>query len=411
MRLLIVGINFHPELTGIGKYTGEMAAYLAETGHEVRVVTAPPYYPWWQVQPPYHWMQYRRETWRGVEVYRSPLWVPRRVSGVKRLVHLASFALFSAPLLLWQIRWKPDVVLAVAPALSAAPLALLTARLSGAKAWLHIQDFEVDAALGLGILPSQGAVLHLLLALERRLLRAFDVVSTISRRMCNRLWEKGVAERKIMFFPNWVDTNAIFPLGAGGGNLYRQMLGLKPEDIVILYAGNMGQKQGLEVLIEAAQRLRDAPGLHFVLCGDGAVRSSLEASARGMPNVHFLPLQPVEHLNLLLNMADIHVLPQRADAADLVMPSKLTGMFASGKPVVATAHPGTEVAQVIRETGVLVPPEDASALAAALNVLAKDPQRRAALGKQGRAFACEHYAREKVLANLHRALFQAVQGE
>ena len=408
MRVLVIGINFHPELTGIGKYTGEMATWLAEQGHAVRVVTGLPYYPWWRVQPPYRWWQYRRERWQGVDVWRSPLWVPQRVSGLKRVLHLASFTLFSAPLILGQILWRSDVVLVVAPTLAVAPFGWLAARLSGAKTWLHIQDFEIDAALNLGILPVEGALANLLRAFERRLLQAFDVVSAISHRMCARLREKGVWEERIVFFPNWVDTQAIYPLD-GQSNPLRSELGFAETDIVVLYSGNMGEKQGLEILIEVARVLQRLNHLHFVLCGEGAVRKRLQAQAKGLPNVHFLPLQPVESLNALLNLADIHVLPQRADVADLVMPSKLTGMLASGKAVIATAHPDTEVGEVVSRVGVLVPPEDPDALARVIQSLAKDAGQRAKLGQRGRQYAEVHYARGTVLPKIHERLVALVR--
>ena len=402
MRLLIIGINFPPEQISTGKYTGEMAAYLAEAGHNVRVVTAPPYYPWWRVQPPYRWWQYRHETWQGMDIWRSPLWVPRQVSGLKRVLHLASFALFSAPLLFWQVFWKPDVVLVVAPALASAPFGWLAARLSGAKAWLHIQDFEVDAALDLGILPK--ALAGLLRRGEQRLLRRFDVVSSISSRMCDRLREKGVSEERIVFFPNWVDTQAIYPLPANASWSLRREFRLSETDTVVLYSGNMGEKQGLEVLLDAAQLLSEEPHLRFVLCGEGAARPRIEKQAAGLPNVIFGPLQPMEKLNLLLNMADIHVLPQRADAADLVMPSKLTGMLASGRPVVATAYPETEVGRVVSRVGVLVPPESPFALAEAIRSLAHDAPRRRRLGRLSRAYAEEHLAKDKILPSLEQRL-------
>ncbi|RMD59058.1 colanic acid biosynthesis glycosyltransferase WcaI [Candidatus Parcubacteria bacterium] len=400
MRFLVVGINFHPELTGIGKYTGEMAAYLAAIGHEVRVVAGPPYYPWWQVQPPYRWWRYCRETWRGVEVWRSPLWVPRRVSGFKRVLHLASFALFSAPLVLAQVFWKPDVVMVVAPALSAAPIAWLVARLSGAKAWLHIQDFEVDAALELGILP--GSMAGWLRASERTLLRRFDVVSSISGRMCERLHLKGVEPERIVFFPNWVDTRAIHPLNHVSP--LRKEWGIPEDTVVVLYSGNMGEKQGLEILVEAASRLQAEPNLLFVLCGEGAARERLQTQAKGLRNVIFKPLQPAERLNDLLNLADIHVLPQRADAADLVMPSKLTGMLASGRAVVATAEPDTEVGRVVGQVGILVPPGDVEGLVQAIRDLAHDPRRRAALGARGRRYAEHHLDKQQVLDRIHDTL-------
>ena len=396
MRILILGINFAPVLIGIGKYTGEMAAYLADKGHDVRVVSAPPYYPHWEVQKPYRAGRYRREDWQGVRIVRCPLWVPGRISGFKRVIHLASFSFSSLLPMLWQVGWRPQTVIAVAPAISSAPTALLVARLCGARAWLHIQDFEVDAALNLGLLSSPSISVRFLCAMERDLLRRFDTVSTISGRMCGRLRAKGVSEQKIVLFPNWVDTDQVYPLGQKP-NPYRQALGLSESDQVLLYTGNMGQKQGLEIIIEAARQMAHAPHLHFVLCGDGAERASLVARAAGLRNVHFLPTQPPEKLNTLLNLADIHLLPQRADAADLVMPSKLTGMLASGRAVIATVDPGTEIAEVLRECGVITPPGDAQALANRISELLNSPEEMARLGRLARQFALRALDKNAVL--------------
>jgi len=163
LRILIHGINYFPELTGIGKYTGEMAEWLVSRGHEVRVVTAPPYYPEWRIADGYSAWRYRREARAGVTIWRCPLWVPKKQSGKNRLLHLASFALSSLPVMLSQVFWRPDVVLVVEPPLFCMPTAWLVARLSGAKAWLHIQDFEVDAAFELGLLP-QGKLQRLALS-------------------------------------------------------------------------------------------------------------------------------------------------------------------------------------------------------------------------------------------------------
>ncbi len=153
-------------------------------------------------------------------------------------------------------------------------------------------------------------------------------------------------------------------------------LAITGRKIMVLYAGNMGQKQGIGILIEVAKKLQCEENIHFLLCGEGAVRAELEQMAIGLPNVSFRPLQPAEKLNDLLNLADIHVLPQRADVADLVMPSKLTGMLASGKAVIATALPGTEVAEVVGSVGRVVPPAQPDELAAAILTLANDPQQR-----------------------------------
>jgi len=396
LKILIVGLNFHPELTGIGKYTGELAAYLVGNGHQVRVITTPPYYPYWQVQPGYSGWQYRKENWQGVWVLRCPLWVPSQPSGIKRLLLLFSFALTSIPVLLGQCPWRPNLILSIAPSFFNAPFALFTARLSGAEAWLHIQDFELDAAANLGFLPANHLMAKLAGWAERWLLGRFDQISTISSRMLARLAQKGVALEKTFLFPNWVDAGLIFPLSASQKPLKKEW-NIPDDKIIVLYSGNMGHKQGLENVIEAARHLQIQAKIHFVLCGAGALRSDLESDAKGLPNVQFLPLQPLEELNQLLNIADIHILPQRADAADLVMPSKLSGILASGKAVIATADSGTEVAEIVGRLGVVVPPQDALALADAILGLADNPERMRSLGQKGLSWVVENWSKEKVL--------------
>ncbi len=396
MRILIVGFNFHPELTGIGKYTGELVAHLVGIGHQVRVITTPPYYPHWRVQPGYKAWQYRQENWQGARIFRCPVWVPTRPTGMKRLFYSLSFALSSLPALFGQWGWKPHLVLCIAPSIFNAPFAWTLARLSGAAAWLHIQDFELDAAANLGMLPANHPMVKFAGWAERWLLGRFDKISTISNRMLARLAQKGVASGKMFLFPNWVDTGLIFPFPASQ-TAFKNELQIPVDKIIALYAGNMGHKQGLETVIAAARQLQAESKIHFVLCGDGAVRPDLENAAKGLPNVQFLPLQPFDKLNQLLNSADIHILPQRADAADLVMPSKLSGMFASGKVVIAAANPGTEVAEVVGQLGVLLPPEDAPALADAIRALANDPARMRSLGQAGRDWVVAHWSKEKVL--------------
>lgn len=381
---MLYGINFAPELTGIGKYTGEMAVWLTKAGHDVRVVTAPPYYPDWRIAKDYRAGRYMHEIWEGVRVWRTPLWVPARPSGLKRLLHLASFALSSLPVMLRQLLWRPDVVLVVEPPLVCAPAALCLARLARARAWLHIQDYEVDAAFALGLLKSR-FTRWLAIRSERWLMRRFDQVSTISESMMKHALAKGVEADRLVQCPNWIDLSRIFPLAEPSS--YRTELNIPATSIVALYSGNMGNKQGLEILADAARMLSGEPNLVFVFCGNGAGRANLEKRTKGLSNVRFLDLQPAERLNDLLGLADIHLLPQRADAADLVMPSKLTGMLASGRAVVATAHAETELGRVVAKCSVITAPGDAEAFANAVHALARDSGRRHALGRAGREYA------------------------
>jgi colanic acid biosynthesis glycosyl transferase WcaI len=422
MKILIHGINFSPELTGIGKYSGEMAEWLAVQGHQVRVVTAPPYYPQWRVADGYvngwGWDKYfelrtegksiRTEQGGSLFVYRCPLWVPAKPSGLKRLLHLASFALSSFPVMLRQIFRRPDVVMVVEPSLMSAPVALLVARLCGARAWLHVQDFEVDAAFELGLL--KGALARsLVTGVERWLMRRFDRVSTISHRMNQRLLDKGVApERACMVF-NWVNL-ADFVLAAPEGlAAYRGELSIPDSAVVALYSGNMGGKQGLEVLAGVVRLcFESGSAIVFVFCGNGPGRAELLSKCQGLPNVRFMDLQPAKRLPDLLAMADIHLLPQRADAADLVMPSKLTGMLASARPVVASAHAGTELASVVKSCGLVVPPGDPLAFANAVQTLATDPALRERLGAEGFLYAQQHLDRDAVLGRLEAELMAMV---
>jgi len=320
MRILLYSCNFAPEPTGIGKYSGEMAAWLANHGHNVRVVAAPPYYPSWKVDPEYAaWPFYRRESRLGTEVFRAPLWVPKTPGGTTRVFHLLSFAVSSFPVMMRQVFWRPHLVITVAPAFLCAPAGLLTARLSGAESWLHLQDFEVDLAFRMGLLKGR-LLQRVVLRMERWLLRRFDSVSSISIRMVEQLLTKGVELKNTRYFPNWVDIAHIKPAAASQGG-YRKELGIAADAKVVMFSGSLGGKQGLQAISAAAHLLVHRQDIVFIICGDGVMKPILQEETAGLSNVHFIPLQPFERLGELLCTADMHLLPQIPDAADLVLPS------------------------------------------------------------------------------------------
>jgi colanic acid biosynthesis glycosyl transferase WcaI len=415
VKILLYSMNFTPELAGIGKYSGEMAEWLAARGHEVRVIAAPPFFPQWKVFEGHSAWAYRKSEANGFTVWRAPTWVPAKPRTLARMAHLSSFMLSSMPLLLAQARWKPDLVFVVEPPLFCAPAVLLFSKVLGIKSWLHIQDYEVDAAFGLGWMRG-GGLRRFAFAAERWLLGKFNRVSTISGAMLEKARGKGVGEARLVLFPNWVDVSAIRPAADAGarsadaGTGYRAELGIPADALVVLYSGSLGSKQGIELLAEAARLLVYARNIHFVICGNGPSRESLMSACMRLRNVHFLDLQPAARLNELLGMADIHVLPQRADAEDLVMPSKLAGMLASGKAVIVTANPGTELARVMPDRGLVVPPGDAAVLADAIEQLALSPTVREALGAAGRAFAQAELDQNAILSRFEQELFRCVAG-
>jgi colanic acid biosynthesis glycosyl transferase WcaI len=378
-RVLIYGLNFAPEPTGIGRYTGDMAAWLAEQGHAVRVVTAYPYYPHWRLARGYPaWRWSRERTLEGVDVRRCPLWVPRAPTGLTRILHLVSFALASGPVAIGQAwRFRPDLVLTVEPSILTAPFALAAARLCGAASWLHVQDLELGAAERLGLLRGKRWAARLMGAVYRRTLRAFGRVTTLSERMRAQLAELGRPLDAIELFPNWVDTAKCRPVDA---TAMRAELGLGPDDVCVLYAGNLGEKQGVLSLLELAALLEDDPRIRLVICGAGAVRARIEARLKDHKNVTLLDPLPEERFVELLSAADLHVLPQRRGITHYVLPSKLGGMMASGRAIVAQADARCVVREMLKEGAMFVDPEATGEMARMVRILAADRPGRARRG-------------------------------
>lgn len=394
MKILIVGLNYAPEPIGIGPYTAGLAEYLVAKGHGVQVVAGNPYYPDWKLAEGF--ANKRQSTCEaGVDVLRVPHYIPARPSGLKRILHHLTFAA-SALIPARQIARgvKPDLVLAIAPALLAAPVALHAARRAGAASWLHIQDFEVEAALATGLL-SKGPLARLAAAVERAIIRRFDHVSTISAPMVAKALAKGAPPQATLELRNWAEAENVGP--DMDGSAIRAELDLPP-GMIALYSGNLALKQGVGLIADAARHLQDRADIQFLVCGDGSGRAMLEEAAAGLPNLHLRPLQPRERLGELLAAADLHLLPQIADAADLVLPSKLTNMLASGRPVVATAMPGTALAEEVKGCGIVSPPGDAQAFALAIAKLCDDEGARSVFGRQAALRAGERWSKRALLA-------------
>lgn len=404
LRLAIVGLNYAPEAVGIGPFTAGLAEGLAARGVAVRAVVGQPYYPQWRKLPGLAGPVWRRSVENGVRLTRCPHYVPERPGGWRRIAHLASFALAALPAALvfaaGPRRQRPQVILCIAPALLSVPIAWLAARLCSARLWVHVQDFEVEAALAVGLVR-RGPAARLAAALEGRLLRLADRVSTISPQMCAKLRDKGVAQPRIVELRNW--ANALPPADPPAAVGLRTEWGLAGRRVA-LYSGNIANKQGIGIVVEAARLLAHRTDLAFVICGEGPNRQTLEDSARGLANVQFRDLQPAERLAELLDLADIHLLPQLADAADLVLPSKLANMLASGRPVVATAAPGTGLHAEVQECGLATPPGDAAAFAQAIAALLDAPEKAARLGANGRERAAQRWSQPRIVDGFAQVL-------
>ena len=400
MKILVHTIFYRPELVGVAKYTTEMCEWLAARGHQVEVVCPPPYYPRWTIKPGYRQWHYRRERLNGVDITRCPIWLPERPRGWQRIFYALSFLISSLPVMAGKLFGRPDVVFALEPSFLNAIPSLLVAKLTGALAWLAIKDFEIDLAFDFAHLR-RSWLRSALLRLESWIMRRFDVVSTISRPMCEKARYKGVDEMRLVFFPDWVDTNVIFPMRFASP--LRAELGIPDSVVVALFSGTLNAKSGVEVLVAAARQIAvvNAPIL-FLICGEGPAAPQFQSSAKRLPNIRFIPLQAQERLNELLNVADLHLLPQLPEVDGLVLPSKLLGMLASGRPVVATVRRESEIGQVVSNCGVTVPPGDYTALSNAVQKLAVDKNERARMGAEARSYAVRTLRQEVVLSDFER---------
>ncbi|SEW54159.1 WcaI family glycosyltransferase [Chitinophaga arvensicola] len=389
-RILLIGGNFSPEPTGIGKYNGEMMRWLADNGYDCTVITTYPYYPQWQVQAPYerarNW--FKKELVNGITVYRCPQYVPAAPSGKKRLLQDASFA-GSALLKVLQLLWKKkyDIVITVAPPFHLGLLAVLYKKLRGARFVYHIQDLQIEAARDLQMIRS-ARLINWLLKLEKMILRQADQVSSIADGMIRKISDK--AGKEVMYFPNWVDVIQFYPLTDKA--ILKQSFGFQPGDKIVLYSGAIGEKQGLEALLHAAAAWQHREEVKFLICGSGPYKAKLEqvAAQLQLRNTIFYPLQPLEMFNRFLNMADVHLVIQKSHASDLVMPSKLTTILAVGGIALITANEGTGLHELVsrHQMGILVEAENQDALQAGIGKAVWD--NTADIARNARAFATDH---------------------
>ncbi len=394
MRVLLAGINYRPEVTGIGPYNTELAEHLAQQGHQVTVLSAPPWYPHWKIDHAYRGRRpFSVERINGVRVIRNPLLLPpARQTAFRRILFDSSFGVTA--LLGSAGIGGLDAVICVSPPLQLGVTAWLIAASRRARLVVHLQDIVPDAAISTGMMAT-GRAVELSRALERFVYRRADKITVISEGFADNLRAKGVPREKLEVLPNWVDVSRF---EAHRDSAVRSALGAPDGETLVLHTGNMGAKQGLETLVDAAHEL-NGENIAITLIGDGQARKSLESRAAALPSnrLTFLPLQ--ENLPATLAAADILVLSQRSMVTDSAAPSKLLSYMASGRPVVATVNASSEAARLIKQAGcgVIVPPEQPSRLAAAIRELHLHPEMNDSLGAAGRRHVAMHYDRSTVL--------------
>jgi colanic acid biosynthesis glycosyl transferase WcaI len=392
MRVVVWGINYAPEFAGIAPHNVALCEFLDAEGHDVEMVTTFAYYPTWRKSAEDRGRLYRTDVVNRIPVHRCWHFVPARVSALKRILHEGSFVLTSTLRALFVS--VPDVYVVVSPPLLLGMAAWFVAKLKRAPFVFHVQDLQPDAAVGLGMLKANWFT-KALYGLESFAYRKAARVSGITPGMLESFKAKGVPESKLIYFPNTVELPSDNSVAERGS--FRRRHGFAADDFLAVYSGNLGVKQGLDILLDTAPLLSD-PRVRLVICGDGAQRAGLAARAREMKltNLRLLPFE--DDYRALLVDADICFITQQVGSGNSFFPSKLLRLLAEARPVVAVSAPESELAIALRDGGfgVNVPPGRPEELAALLDALAKDPERLWIYGVSGRRYV-EQFEKSRVM--------------
>lgn len=346
-KITIIGINYFPEDTAIGLYTSQLAEYLNLNNIDVTVITGFPYYPAWRILENYRSKKrFLEENINGIRVLRYKQYVPKKPTFIKRILHLLDFSLGTL-FNIFKVK-KTDVILCVVPFIGSVFLGKILSKLKGAKLWVHIQDFEFDAVSDSNLIENKtnsNFIFKALFRVEKKLLKSADFLSTISTSMILKLKNKVNTEtnnKKLL--PNWVDANFIKP------DNYKTHQFLSSTKFKILYSGNIGEKQDWNFFIDFVKKLEPIKDIEIIVVGNGSKRIWLEENLLDFDNIYFYSPVDYSELSNLLCSADLHVLFQKNNVIDTVMPSKILAMMSSEKPSLITGNLKSEVSSIIKES-------------------------------------------------------------
>jgi colanic acid biosynthesis glycosyl transferase WcaI len=394
-RVVLVTSNFWPERTGIGQVATEFAQFLASRGIDVHVVTGMPYYPEWRIYPEYRGSLQRTERLGDVTIHRAWHHARPAPGALSRIAHEATLSLFSIPNLASAMNGA-DVAYIVSPDLSHAFAASLVAKAMGVPRVLMIQDVMPDAAIELGMLRNRFVI-----GGARRLARATyalaDEIRTLGEGMRQRIARETTSATRITILPNAIDVDELWT-GSEQGIPFRDQF-VPAGTFAVVHSGNMGEKQDLELILRAARRLREYPGIHFFVFGDGAVKGSFlgRRAEWDLENVSHFPFQERAMLPHMLHGADVLLVSQASSVVDIVVPSKLATAFGAGAMVVASCAENSETARLVRESGggVVISAGDDEALARVIVQLKTGELDSRPYREAGRAYARDHFDREQ----------------
>ncbi|MBW4481612.1 MAG: glycosyltransferase family 4 protein [Tildeniella torsiva UHER 1998/13D] len=406
MRILIYSYNYYPEPIGIAPLMTELAEGLVARGHQVRVVTAMPNYPERTIYPEYRGQLYATEERNGVIIQRCFVLTNAGRGLAGRLLLESSFITLS----LWPALrgWRPDIILNASPSLPAClPVAALKL-LFQCPSVLNLQDILPEAAVQTGLLTNPWAI-RLFEVLEKFAYQNATRITVIAQGFRDNLLAKGVPDAKMVPVSNWVDVDFIAPRPQSSSE-FRRRHGLQ-DKFVVLYTGNIAETQGVRTAIRAARALRAYPDIQMVIVGEGKQLEALDRFRQqlGLTNVSLLPFVPRAELPDMLAAADVGLILQKHGVVGFNMPSKTQVLLASGRPILASVPAHGTAAQAVLASGggLVVEPENPTALARGILELYHHPATAQLLARRGRQYALEHYSAKRAI-DRYEALFYAL---
>jgi colanic acid biosynthesis glycosyl transferase WcaI len=395
MIIYLVDRFFWPDISAVSQLLTDLAEDLQAAGHEVHVFTSRQLYNQPQAQLP------PEEIWQGVHIHRLGTSCFGRRYFWLRLVDAITFHL--------ALGWanhrnpKPDAWFVMTePPLIVNTVLKLRQKLGG-RIIHHVDDLYPDLAIALGSLPQGGPVVKLLDRWAKEGLRNCDQVLALGECMARVLKGKGVAEDRLAITPPWADGRRLYPL-EHGENRFRQEIGMDRDQLVVMYSGNMGQGHRFETILEAARALAPHDKIRFVFIGDGAKKAQIDAcrQAHNLKNIMMLPYQPRERLRETLSAGDIHLISLDAKVQGFIVPSKLAGILAVGRPVIFLGEKNNSVAAAILQErcGYVIPEGDVRQFVEIIQGLGQNPEDRRRLGESARNLFIREYDRAVVVPKI-----------
>ncbi len=406
LRLVVLCPHFAPDLAPTGVVMTRIVSELAVRGHELHVVTSLPWYRNHAIEPGWGGRLWRTEKTEWGSIIRVHPFPGKSKSNLLR--RALGFIAFSYAVGIRSVHadglpFKVDGVLAMSPPLTLGLTGWFTKIIRRAPLVFNIQDVFPDAAIQTGAISNK-KIIAAAKWLERMSYQRSDAVVLLSQdlraNIANKIDKR--FHQRLHVIPNFVDTHAITPQNRM--TAYRSELGIG-DQLVVMYAGNVGFSQSLNLVVDAAAKF---PDVAFVINGDGAARKKLEEDCAQLTNVYFGDYQPIERLSEVLATGDIHLVPLRAGLASVSVPSKSYSILAAGRPMLAAIDPGTEIPNMLQQSGagVAVEPDNSTAFIEALRQLVSGREQLREMGSRGRAWVETHASPASVAAQ-YEAIFLA----